>query len=42
MGSYIEYTELGFVPALHHQLLLRELEAVERGECGTMITHDAK
>src|SRR6516165_4733628 len=31
--DYIAYMELGFVPAEHHRLLIRELEAVERGEC---------
>jgi predicted phage terminase large subunit-like protein len=34
---YIEYCELGFAPALHHRLLLRELEAVERGECQRLL-----
>jgi predicted phage terminase large subunit-like protein len=29
--DYIAYCELGFTPAAHHRLILRELEAVERG-----------
>lgn len=29
---FIEYLELGFVPARHHQHLIDKLEAVERGE----------
>jgi predicted phage terminase large subunit-like protein len=33
LTSYIEYSQLGFSPAAHHRLLIRELEAVERGEC---------
>jgi predicted phage terminase large subunit-like protein len=32
LESFIEYLCLGFVPAPHHKLLIRELEAVERGE----------
>jgi predicted phage terminase large subunit-like protein len=39
MGCYIEYIEPGFVPALHHQLLLKELEAVERGECNRLMIY---
>jgi predicted phage terminase large subunit-like protein len=31
--AYIGYCEVGFVPALHHRLLIAHLEAVERGEC---------
>ena len=31
--AYIDYHQLGFVPATHHRLLIGELEAVERGEC---------
>jgi hypothetical protein len=31
--DYILYCEPGFVPAKHHRRLIRELEAVERGEC---------
>jgi len=30
--QYIAYLELGILPALHHRLILRELEAVERGD----------
>ncbi len=33
LTSYIEYAQLGFVPAAHHRLLIRHLEEVERGEC---------
>lgn len=33
MAAYVAYLDLGFVPAAHHLLLIRELEAVERGEC---------
>jgi predicted phage terminase large subunit-like protein len=32
LEAYIEYLDLDFVPAAHHRLILRELEAVERGE----------
>jgi predicted phage terminase large subunit-like protein len=32
LARFIEYVDLGFNPAKHHQLLIRELEAVERGE----------
>jgi predicted phage terminase large subunit-like protein len=35
--AYIEYLETGYAPAAHHKLLLSELEAVERGECGRLI-----
>jgi predicted phage terminase large subunit-like protein len=31
--DYIAYLDLGFVPAAHHRLLIRYLEAVDRGEC---------
>ena len=33
LARYIDYLELGLVPARHHVLLLEALEAVERGEC---------
>lgn len=33
LRQYIEYLDLGIVPAAHHLLLLDALEAVERGEC---------
>src|ERR1700730_12528730 len=32
LTSYIEYAQLGFVPAAHHRLLIRHLEEVGRGE----------
>lgn len=32
LESFIEYLCVGFTPAPHHKLLIRELEAVERGE----------
>lgn len=32
LESYIDYLDLGFQPAEHHRLLIRYLEAVERGE----------
>jgi len=32
LASFIEELGLGFTPALHHHLLIRELEAVELGE----------
>lgn len=32
LQAFIEYLDLGFVPALHHRLLIQKLEAVERGE----------
>ena len=32
LQSFIEYLDLGFVPAAHHKLLIQNLEAVERGE----------
>jgi predicted phage terminase large subunit-like protein len=32
LAAFIKYLELGFVPALHHRLLIAHLEAVERGE----------
>lgn len=35
--DYISYCELGFVPALHHRLLIAHLEAVERGECKRLV-----
>jgi Bacteriophage Sf6, terminase small subunit-like len=35
--KYIAYCELGVVPAAHHRLILRELEAVERGECSRLM-----
>src|SRR6266851_2921857 len=33
LTSYIDYAQLGFVPAAHHRLLIHHLEEVERGEC---------
>lgn len=30
--QFIEYVDLGFKPAFHHELLIRELEALERGD----------
>jgi hypothetical protein len=35
--AYIAYCELGFAPAEHHRLILRELEAVERGEVSRLM-----
>jgi predicted phage terminase large subunit-like protein len=32
LERFIEYRDAGIVPALHHQLLIAELEAVERGD----------
>jgi predicted phage terminase large subunit-like protein len=32
LTSFIEYLQLGFVPAKHHRLLIDHLEAVERGD----------
>lgn len=32
MAAYIDYMELGFRPAAHHRLLIKELEAVARKE----------
>lgn len=32
ISRFIEYLELGFSPARHHELLISKLEAVERGE----------
>ena len=32
ISSWISYRDVGIVPALHHELIIRELEAVERGE----------
>lgn len=32
LASFIEYLDLGFVPATHHLLLIEQLEAIERGE----------
>ena len=32
LTRFIEYADLGFKPAKHHELLIRELEAVEQGE----------
>src|SRR5512147_1639745 len=31
-AAWIKYRDVGLVPALHHELIIRELEAVERGE----------
>ena len=33
LTSYLAYLEMGFAPALHHRLIIRHLEEVERGEC---------
>src|SRR3954470_20143118 len=33
LASYLAYLDLGFAPAAHHQLMIRHLEEVERGEC---------
>jgi len=33
LTDYVEYLDLGFVPAAHHRLLIAALEEVERGEC---------
>jgi predicted phage terminase large subunit-like protein len=33
LERYIAYLDIGIVPAVHHRLLIRELEAVEHGEC---------
>ena len=32
LAAYIEYLDLGFVPALHHRKLIEHLEALERGD----------
>lgn len=32
LASFIEYLDIGFIPALHHRRLIEELEAVERGD----------
>src|SRR6185312_5444923 len=32
LASFIDYLDIGFVPALHHRLLIEHLEAVERGD----------
>jgi predicted phage terminase large subunit-like protein len=32
LAAFIEYVDLGFVPAKHHLLLIEHLEAVEKGE----------
>jgi predicted phage terminase large subunit-like protein len=32
LAAYIDYLDIGLVPARHHRLLLDELEAVERGD----------
>ena len=32
LQAFIEYLDVGFKPARHHQLLIEKLEAVERGE----------
>src|SRR6516165_1808781 len=37
--AYIDYQQLGFVPATHHRLLIGELEAVERGECPRLMVY---
>jgi hypothetical protein len=34
---YIADLELGFLPALHHRLIPRELEAVERGDTSRLM-----
>jgi hypothetical protein len=33
LADYVQYLDLGFVPAAHHKLLIAALEEVERGEC---------
>ena len=37
--AYIDYHQLGFVPATHHRLLIGELEAVERGEYSRLMVY---
>jgi hypothetical protein len=37
IGSYIDYLALGFAPALHHRLVLGELERVECGETARLM-----
>src|SRR5512139_1561728 len=32
LASWIKYRDVGITPALHHELIIRELESVERGE----------
>ena len=32
LAKWIAYRDIGLVPALHHELIIRELEAIERGE----------
>lgn len=32
LAAFIDYIDLGFIPAAHHRLLIEHLEAVERGE----------
>src|ERR1700674_3527822 len=32
LASFIDALGIGFTPAKHHELLIRELEAVERGD----------
>lgn len=33
LPQYIDYLDLGIIPAVHHRLLLSALEEVERGDC---------
>jgi predicted phage terminase large subunit-like protein len=37
LTSFIEYLDLGYVPATHHRLLIEHLEAVERGEISRLM-----
>ena len=37
LAGYIDYLDVGVVPAAHHALLIRELEALERGECSRLM-----
>jgi hypothetical protein len=39
LTSYIEYSQLGFVPAAHHRLLIQHLEEVERGDCPRLMVY---
>ena len=37
LTAYIEYLEIGFRPAYHHQLLIERIEAVARGEIPRLV-----
>jgi predicted phage terminase large subunit-like protein len=37
MAAYVRHLELGFEPAAHHLLLIRELQGVERGTCDRLM-----